>query len=43
MRYVLEDEGWREKKVGKGLVNDSEESLQCLTYLFSTLINSASF
>jgi len=34
LRSILKDEGWREKKVGEGLEDDSEEDSQCLIYLF---------
>jgi len=39
LRFVFEDEGWREKKVNEGLVDDSEEDSQYLIDLFFTLID----
>ena len=39
LRFVFEDEGWREKKVDEGLVDDSKESSQYLIDLFFTLID----
>ena len=43
LRSILEDEGWREKKVGEGLVDNLEEGSQCFIYLFFTLIDSDGF
>ena len=43
MRSVLKDEGWRENKIGEGLVDDSKDGSQCLIYLFFILIDFCGF